>query len=320
VSGGVAVVPIPGVPKGGLRAIDPTRYGSLHHPGDAYAYDMYSQIGRAIRSPGTVKPLGSLRPSRVLAIGESQSAFALTTYINAVQPRAHVYDGFFVHSRGGGALPLAGGNIANGILGAIKIRDDIDVPVFVFETETDEAFLRYFDARQPDSSHVRLWDVAGASHADAYIVGGAASALGCKGEINAAPTYYVVGAALYQLDKWVRTGNPPTSAPRMSVTLEQGAPVVQRDALGVAIGGVRTAAINVPVAAYSGVPADSSNTLCILFGATFPFDTATLTGLYPTPSAYLTAFTDATDRAIAAGYILAADRKTILTDAANVTF
>ena len=192
--------------------------------------------------------------------------------------------------------------------------------MFLFETETDEAFLHYFDARQPDSAHVRLWDVAGASHADAYIVGAAGSALGCKGEINDAPTHYVVAAALYQFDKWVRTGTPPPSAPRMDVTLVNGASVVQRDALGVAIGGVRTAAINVPIAAYSGVPADTSNTLCILFGSTNPFDAATLASLYPNQSAYLTAFTTATDTAITAGYILAADRKTILTDAAKITF
>ena len=314
VSGGGAVVPIPGIPKGGLRGIDPARYGSLHHPGDAYAYDMFSQIGRAIRSPGKLNPLGSVRPQRVVAIGESQSAFELTTYIDAIQPTAHVYDGFFVHSRGGGAIPLAGGNITGGIIGSIRIRDDISVPVFLFETETDEAYLRYFDARQPDNAHLRLWDVAGASHVDAYGLGGAAGLLGCKGEINEAPTHYVVAAALHQLDQWVRTGTPPPSAPRMAVTVVNGAPVVRRGPLGVAIGGVRTAAIDVPVAAYSGVPT-STNGACVLAGSTHPFSAATLTHLYSTPAAYLSAFTNATDTAIAAGYVLPADRTTILADA-----
>ena len=319
VSGGGAVVPIPGIPKGGLRGIDPARYGSLHHPGDAYAYDMFSQIGRAIRNPGKVNPVGSLRPQRVVAIGESQSAFELTTYVNAIQLTTHVYDGFFVHSRGGGASPIAGGNISGGITGSIRVRDDIDVPVLLFETETDEAYLRYFDARQPDNAHLRLWDVAGASHVDAYALGAAAGLLGCKGEINEAPTHYVVAAALHQLDQWVRTATPPPSAPRMDVTVVNGAPVVRRGPLGVAIGGVRTAAIDVPVAAYSGVPT-SSNGACVLVGSTHPFGAVTLTHLYATPTAYVTAFTTATDTAIAAGYVLPADRTAILADAVKVKF
>jgi hypothetical protein len=34
----------------GLKGIDPARYGALVHPGDAFAYDIYSQVGRAVRS------------------------------------------------------------------------------------------------------------------------------------------------------------------------------------------------------------------------------------------------------------------------------
>ncbi len=32
----------------GLKAWDPTRYGSLVHPGDAYAYDIFTQAARAV--------------------------------------------------------------------------------------------------------------------------------------------------------------------------------------------------------------------------------------------------------------------------------
>jgi hypothetical protein len=316
--GGGALLGIPGAPSGGLRGSDPARYGSLQHPGDAYSFDIFSQVGRTIRNPGSVKVLGSLHPRRVLAIGESQSAFTLTTYINAIQPQAHVYDGFLVHSRGGGAFPLGGGGIGGAVSGAVHIRDDIDVPVLMFETETDEMTLGYFKARQPDSAHIRLWDVAGGAHADAYLVGPAASLVGCKGTINDAPTHFVLNAALQHLDRWVRSGTAPASAPRMQVIVERGSPVVQRDRLGVAIGGVRTAAIDVPVAAYSGVPADTSSAVCALFGSTHHFDAVTLHQLYPTKSSYLTAFTNATNKDIAAGDILAADRAEILAQAQRV--
>ena len=33
-----------------LKAQDATRYASLSHPGDAYAYDMFSQVGGLLKS------------------------------------------------------------------------------------------------------------------------------------------------------------------------------------------------------------------------------------------------------------------------------
>jgi hypothetical protein len=42
-------------------------------------------------------------------------------------------------------------------------RDDIDVPVLTVETETDLILLQYFLARQDDSPHFRLWEMAGTS-------------------------------------------------------------------------------------------------------------------------------------------------------------
>jgi hypothetical protein len=250
-------------------------------------------------------------------MGESQSAFELTTYIDAIQPTTHVFDGFFVHSRGGGAIPFGGGNIAKGINGGIRIRDDTDVPVFLVETETDEVGLRYFDARQPDFDHLRLWDVAGAAHADTFTVGGSPYGIGCKSLINSAPTHFVIAAALAQLDKWVRSGTPPPSAPRMQISLVGDKVVIRRDALGNAIGGVRTAANDVPVAALSGAAGDSADILCGLFGSTKPFDAATLARLYPSRASYLARVDKATDNAIASGYVLPADRAAIIAEAAK---
>ena len=54
-----------------------------------------------------------------------------------------------------------------------------------------------------------------------------------------------------------------------------------------------------------------------MFGSTRPFDHATLQRLYPTKAAYLAAFARATDKAIAKGYLLPADRSAILADAAK---
>ena len=90
-----------------LKAVNPIRYGPLVHPGDSFSYDMYSQVGAAIRNPSGLAPLGDLRVRRVIAAGQSQSAFRLVTYINAVHPLAGVYDGFLIHSRSGAAAALS---------------------------------------------------------------------------------------------------------------------------------------------------------------------------------------------------------------------
>ena len=73
---------------------------------------MFAQIGQALRAPAP-SVLGGLRPSHVLAIGESQSAFYLTTYADAIQPLDHAYQGIFIHSRGGGAAPFGTLNVTS---------------------------------------------------------------------------------------------------------------------------------------------------------------------------------------------------------------
>src|SRR6185369_11587092 len=90
-----------------LKKQSPERYSRLSHPGDAYAYDIFSQAGRLVRdASGDI--LGRLQPEHFVAVGESQSAMFLKTYINSVDRIASVYDGFLVHSRFGVAAPLDG--------------------------------------------------------------------------------------------------------------------------------------------------------------------------------------------------------------------
>ena len=96
---GVAVADFERVTSG-LKDWDKLRYGSLVHPGDAYSYDIFSQAGDALRHPKGINPLGGLTVRTMLATGRSQSAFRLVTYINAVHPLTHLFDGYLVHSRG----------------------------------------------------------------------------------------------------------------------------------------------------------------------------------------------------------------------------
>jgi hypothetical protein len=313
----------------GLRALDPERYGELHHPGDAFAYDIFSQVARLLRRVGPagdgdaaeqLRVLGELVPVHLLAVGESQSAFMLTTYFNGVQPLAQQYDGFLIHSRGGGAASLGergtGVDLVRSIGGpATRIRDDLQVPVLVLQTETDLLFtLNYFPARQPDSAYFRLWEIAGTAHADAYLLGDLADSLGCASPINAGPHHFVAKAALNHLHRWARGGAPPPEAARLTIDDRRMPPVFVRDDDGIVLGGIRTPQVDVPVDSLSGAPAGGS-IACTLFGSTTPLPDARIAAMYASPAIYVEAYSEAADAAIAAGFVLEADRAALLADA-----
>jgi hypothetical protein len=324
VNGGTGVL---GDGGSGLKRSDPARYGSLVHPGDAYAYDIFSQAAQAVRHPRGVAPLGGLHPQAMIADGESQSAFFLTTYIDAVAPLAHVFDGYLVHSRWSGGTSLSGGLAFNV---HEPFRTDLGVPILAFETETDLSMGNYARDRQPDSTWFRDWEVAGTAHADDYTSGGGIgddglteaaeeataknmvtsdsplTALGCTTAPNSGPQHWVLDTAVHDLNRWVRTGTPPPHGPRLEVT-SGSHPTIRRDGHGNALGGIRTPEVEAPVAALSGNAPAGSSVTCGLFGSTVPFDQATLTSLYPTHAAYVSRFQAAAQQAVRAGFLLPAD-------------
>ncbi len=321
VDGGQALLGTSGASGGahGLVQDEPDRYGSLHHPGDQYALDMFAQIGQALRAPH-LTALGGLKPKHILAIGESQSAFYLTTFADALQPRTNTYDGIFIHSRGGSGASLAGTSIAssNGP-DNLRIRTDLKVPVFMSQTQTDLIQLGYAPAQQPNTAKIRTWEIAGTAHADAYTVGAAASILGCTTPVNSGPQHNVVQSAFTAFDKWVDHGTPPPSPPPFKLSSTQPA-TLALDAHGNVIGGVRTPAVDVPVSTLSGAPAAGASVICGLFGSTVAFTPAQLASLYGTQSSYVAADTKSLDKAIAEGYILPADKAALLAQAQQVQF
>ncbi len=309
--------PILGAAAGGLVKSDPARYGSLHHPGDQYSLDMFAQIGKALYRPKDAV-LGGLHPQRVLAVGESQSAYYLTTFADAIQPKTDAFDGIFIHSRGGPGASLAGTTITSSQGPTdLRIRTDLHVPVFMFETQTDLITLGYAPAQQPNTSRIRTWEVAGTSHADAFELGPAAGLLGCTTPVNDGPQHTVVQAAFTAFAKWVVHGTPPPSPPPFRLAGTHPATLALDDH-GNVIGGVRTPAVDVPVSTLSGAPVPGSSELCGLFGSTVTFSPATLASLYRTKSNYLALYKASLDKAITGGFVLSADRSGLLAQADQV--
>ncbi len=268
----------------------------------------------------------------------------LTTYINAVDPIAEVYDGFLVHSRFGSAAPLDGSSIFD-VLDSdssqpVLFRPDLRVPLLTIITETDlfgGRRMGYYSARQPDNQQLRVWEIAGTAHADNYTIqvapidsGSAALAdvvaayaptdmlMGQELDhcINFAPQHhYVLQAALAELNGWVSTGLAAPSGAPIDMTGDQPA----LDSHGLVQGGVRTPWVDVPIARTSGV-GGGENTMSSIFGSGELFDAATVQRLYPDGLAdYLKRFTASLDSAIKLGFLLPADRAEIL-DLAAATF
>jgi hypothetical protein len=320
VEGGAALTGVVSLP---LKTVDPARYGSLHHPGDSFSYDIFSQAGAAVRQ--RAGPLGGLAVKRLIAAGKSQSAFRLVTYIDAVHPLAHVYDGFLVHSRSAvGAYLSESPQPTIAAPSPTLIRTDVDVPVLTLQTETEVVLFGYRDARQSDGRHLRLWEAAGTAHYDTYgLVNGPADRgtspdavalivtttpvpgyITCPAPVNSGPQHFVTDAAFVALDRWVRHGRPPKPAPRFDLTSTG----IVRDAHDNAIGGIRTPQVDVPIATFTGEQPGPS-ILCVIFGTTAPFGPATLAALYPTHEAFVSAYARSLRHAVRAGWILKADAK-----------
>lgn len=314
-----------------LKTSDPTRYGKLSHPGDDFSYDMFSQIGATIWRE-SARVLDGLAPERVIAMGESQSAFRMTTYINAVAKKHDVYSAYLVHSRGSRAAQLSTAPRPE-ISGPdpARIRTDIERPVMVFSSETDVVGERlgYRRAEQDDTKWFRSWEVVGTAHADAYSLGigdtdyGSGDAddklfaalldaptsvyfgvIKCDAPINAGPHTYVLRSALRALDEWTRTGTPPASMPRMKTNAD--VTDYERDSNGIALGGIRTPQVDVPVSTLSGL-GQSGESFCGLFGTTTQFASGTLSSLYASKADFVGKWNSATDAAVTSGAILSED-------------
>lgn len=299
----------------GLKSWSAGRYGSLDvtdggkFTDDSLSFDIFSQAAQAIRHPGTVNPLGNLKPTMVIAAGASQSERYLVKYYNTIHPLTNIFDGYI--------LFLGTGS---------KLRTDLQTKVIKINTENDVIGLGELAARQDDSNVLRTWEIAGASHV-AYASWN--HRLGIqqrdglplvdlsvcqKPGLSRVQSGFVVNAAYEHLDRWITDGIAPSKGERIQFASASPDSIV-RDSNGNALGGIQLPQHAVPTAVNTGV--NSGPALCRLYGSHEPFSPEKLKDLYPNHGSYVSAVTQAVNEVVKQGFLLKDDAKTIRDDAAK---
>jgi hypothetical protein len=305
-----------------LASSDADRYATLNHPGDSFSYSMFSQVGKLVRSELVNELLGDY--DAILAAGESQSAARLLTYVNGWSPRDRMYDGYFIHSRYFSSAALSQApqpDIAAPEI--VLVRDDIQEPVMMFQTESDVVTLGSYLQRQDDTDHFRLWESAGTAHADYYVTATTNGDMGddpsvaavfeqplfCEKPVNSGPQHFIAKAALSALNAWVVAGQLPATADRLTVVAS--VPELARDQFGNALGGIRTPFVDAPLATLSGEGNSGEGSIgrfCNrLFGTTKLLGASTLAARYTDNDSYRAEVNDSADEAVAQGFLLSQD-------------
>lgn len=311
----------------GSKKANPTRYAQGQLPNDDISYDILSQTAKAVRDQSGLI-LGGLQPSKVFATGHSQSAIRLVTYVNAIQPLERAFDGYVIHGRGNTGFKIASGDRYD-VPSSAAIRADSTVPVFQIQSEMD-VDSQSDTSKAVDSAKIRYWEVAGASHADKYLLDEVYAVsmrdtgqqpAACSKPASTMPFYRAQNAVYSHLVKWVNQGVLPPTAPRIKRSALLGR--IQRDTHGNALGGLRLPEIDVPVAKY-GISNSTTGSLdfldlfaCITSGSTEAFSASKLQSLYPTRTVYFDKYKAAADAALAAGYLLKADYDVAIEQARN---
>jgi hypothetical protein len=315
----------------GLIDWDPERYKDLRIADDSLSYGIFTEVARAVtaadRGPDL---LGGLRPTKRIAVGGSQSAGRLATYINAVHPVVGYFDGFapFTWFGSGSSIdatdvmdPSDPESLARLTYLPTRIRDDLEEKVMVVNSECET--LSCVPVRQPDTERFRFWEVAGSPHAPRLHMqrilakmqrdgagppGGVPIDLASLHPVAWAP---VLDAALGHLHGWVNGGPPPSAQPRIEVAGEP--PTICRDFDGNAIGGVRVPDMEAPLWRCVGAREEAGD--AGLMGVWAPLPEERIMARYHGRDGYLSAFAEAVDRAVSAGVLRASDGATALDQA-----
>ncbi len=260
-----------------LKTWDSQRYGSLGDSNDGQSYDIFTQAANVVKS-NSATVLGGLTPKILIGTGDSQSAFRIVTYVDAVQPVTHAFNGFMLVGRAVTAAPIGSGLISASPFPAL-IRTDSTAPLLQINTQGDILELDAGVSRQSDFNYLRTWELAGASHIDTHEaayeietiyreqptvavpqcalgtpIEGTGTVLDGINQGDSMPLFELEDAGIVALQKWLTTGVQPPHGSLISTTPFFGLyDIVNVDSHGNALGGIRLPEMQVPTDFYSPI-------------------------------------------------------------------
>jgi hypothetical protein len=261
-----------------LATWDPARYGELGDSNDGESYDIFTQAANVVKA-NSATLLGGLTPKVLIGTGDSQSAFRVDTYVNAIQPVTHAFNGFLAVGRGATAAPIGEGLVATSPF-PVNIRTDNTAPFIQLNTQGDIEELDAAASRQADNNTLRTWELAGASHIDAHEaeyetetiahenptlgvpscvfgtpISGTGTPLDGHNQTNNMTLFQVEDAAMAALQNWVTKGVAPPKSSSISTIpgLFNLYFLVNKNRYGVGLGGIQMPDAKVPVENYSAI-------------------------------------------------------------------
>jgi len=294
----------------------------------AQVNEIVAQVGALVKSGGSRGPLEGLPMRKMILMGTSASAAALTAYL----PAHMTY-------RAAGMKPIFDGFLPTSMAGNGPMMK-VDVPLILMPTMTEivaeaAAGNRY---RRPDGDapgdQFRIYEVAGLAHNDSR-VNPVYDPDPCKYPVSRFPQGMGLSAGLERLIQWVDKGKVPPRADYVVVDndVKNDGSVLALDANGNPKGGVRNTYVDVPVKRYVSpnepnpmpIPnpspltaAASVQLFCSIAGYEAPLTHEQVQALYKSKSDYRTKVEQRTNQLIKDGWLSPAYKDLILADAMKV--
>ena len=310
-----------------LKRHDPERYADVSIPVNDVEWAILGTLGTLIKQHSGHSPLGSLAVRHAYLGGYSQSGADVATFamafgaVTRMPDGSPVFDGYFPAGHAASFTPLASKDsslpafehVPMGAVGApvVQVETQTDVEGFIVElspglvyTNVGGAYVRRDDSDAPDDPY-RLYEIAGSPHVAEFDL--------CEGGGSSFPTAAFLRAALRHLFLWAEAGIPPPVSERIVLRTLDVVSEADADAVGNAIGGVRSPFVDVALARYE--VHTTPGPFCKLVGSETPLAVPYLLARYGDVSTYLSRFAESLDETIRAGFLRADDRAAIVADA-----
>ncbi|MBE5780902.1 MAG: hypothetical protein E7328_03655 [Clostridiales bacterium] len=303
-------------------------------------WDMLTDTSRLLRSKDEKNPLKDHDVKYVTLTGWSQSSCYAVRYINSfayrdeVKKDGPIFDGYFnagqVYST---VVPVNQQEYHKPFDASETVVHHMEQPFIIVQTESE---LNGFGAGNVPRHNsdvpgnlLRLYEIPGSTHdnkpglVDYYKNDPKLNDSGIHpsyhGEhefANDFPYDYPMNAAYDHLFKWIETGAAPRPMPRFELS---AGGLARTDAFGNAMGGVRTAFVDVPTCRYipwsNNISRTGVRSFSPMFGHLEPFSPAMLKELYGDLKSYEAKVREATMIHVEKGYVLKEEAELIIAQA-----